>query len=69
MFVRQSLPGEKIVTQYFIHKITDGKFGALMEVKIVNDGPVTVQIESPKTATDSNPNTEMKEAVITERGD
>ena len=47
--------------------ITDGKFGALMEVKIVNDGPVTVQIESPKLVTACNSKTERKEAVVTEQ--
>lgn len=27
---------------------TDGKFGAMMQVHIQNDGPVTIEIESPK---------------------
>lgn len=26
----------------------DGKFGAMMQVHIQNDGPVTVEIESPR---------------------
>ena len=38
-----------------------------MEVKIVNDGPVTVQIESPKLVTACNSKTERKEAVVTEQ--
>ncbi|KAF4532885.1 hypothetical protein B566_EDAN001489 [Ephemera danica] len=29
--------------------LIDGKFGALMQVDIQNDGPVTVMIESPRT--------------------
>ena len=29
-------------------KIADGKFGALMEIELVNDGPVTVIIEKEK---------------------
>lgn len=29
-------------------KIKEGKFGAMMEVKIINDGPVTILIESKK---------------------
>ena len=28
-------------------KIMDGQFGAHMEVNIVNDGPVTLEIEAP----------------------
>ena len=35
-------------------KIKDGQFGALMEVNIVNDGPVTVNIESPKMLSQEN---------------
>lgn len=27
--------------------ITDGKFGAYMQVHIQNDGPVTIELESP----------------------
>lgn len=30
-------------------KIKDGKFGAMMDVQIHNDGPVTIQIESAKS--------------------
>lgn len=26
----------------------EGEFGAMMEVSLVNDGPVTMQVESPK---------------------
>lgn len=29
-------------------RIKDGVFGAMMEVHIVNSGPVTIEIESPK---------------------
>ena len=28
-------------------KVKDGKFGAMMSVNIVNDGPVTLELESP----------------------
>jgi len=31
---------------YVDHKIHDGAFGQMMEVKLVNDGPVTIIIES-----------------------
>ena len=31
-----------------ILKLLDGKFGAYMQVHIQNDGPVTIEIESPK---------------------
>ncbi len=30
-------------------KIKTGKFGAMMEVKIINDGPVTILVESKKS--------------------
>uniref|UniRef100_U5ESE4 D-aminoacyl-tRNA deacylase n=1 Tax=Corethrella appendiculata TaxID=1370023 RepID=U5ESE4_9DIPT len=33
--------------QYDSERIKDGKFGAMMEVHIQNDGPVTIEIESP----------------------
>lgn len=31
----------------FISDFSDGKFGAMMQVHIQNDGPVTLEIESP----------------------
>ncbi|XP_058450152.1 D-aminoacyl-tRNA deacylase [Malaya genurostris] len=38
---------QKLAAQYEQTKIKDGKFGALMQVHIENDGPVTIEIESP----------------------
>lgn len=38
--MKQNLGDEKIKT---------GKFGAMMEVKIINDGPVTILVESKKS--------------------
>ncbi|XP_058824421.1 D-aminoacyl-tRNA deacylase [Topomyia yanbarensis] len=38
---------QKLAAQYELGKIKDGKFGALMQVHIQNDGPVTIEIESP----------------------
>lgn len=35
--------------KYEVDKIKDGKFGAYMQVHIQNDGPVTIELESPKT--------------------
>lgn len=32
----------------------DGKFGAMMQVHIQNDGPVTLEIESPRQTKESN---------------
>uniref|UniRef100_A0A8C5MF29 D-aminoacyl-tRNA deacylase n=1 Tax=Leptobrachium leishanense TaxID=445787 RepID=A0A8C5MF29_9ANUR len=32
--------------------IKDGRFGAYMQVNIQNDGPVTIELESPASATD-----------------
>lgn len=39
---------QKLEVGYLTGKIKDGKFGAIMQVHIVNDGPVTLEIESPK---------------------
>ena len=39
--MKQNLGAEKIKT---------GKFGAMMQVKIINDGPVTILVESKKSA-------------------
>lgn len=36
------------MNQLFVPIFTDGKFGAMMQVHIQNDGPVTIEIESPK---------------------
>ncbi|UXI16636.1 hypothetical protein NH340_JMT02579 [Sarcoptes scabiei] len=40
---------DKLRDMYCFEKIKDGQFGALMEVNIVNDGPVTINIESPRS--------------------
>ena len=34
---------------YFEDRIKDGVFGAMMQVDIQNDGPVTVEFESKKS--------------------
>ncbi|KAI5645794.1 d-Tyr-tRNA(Tyr) deacylase domain-containing protein [Phthorimaea operculella] len=55
---RHAMPGDKsqlfykqlidlLKTEYNPDKIKDGLFGAYMQVSIQNDGPVTVEIESP----------------------
>ena len=31
-------------------RVKDGKFGAMMEISLVNDGPVTLTIEQPSAA-------------------
>uniref|UniRef100_A0A1Q3F3T4 D-aminoacyl-tRNA deacylase n=1 Tax=Culex tarsalis TaxID=7177 RepID=A0A1Q3F3T4_CULTA len=38
---------EKLASLYEVDKIKDGRFGAMMQVHIQNDGPVTLEIESP----------------------
>ncbi|XP_017062159.1 D-aminoacyl-tRNA deacylase isoform X1 [Drosophila ficusphila] len=38
---------ERLVQSYDSSKIKDGKFGAYMQVHIENDGPVTINLESP----------------------
>ena len=40
---------KEMSTQYDGTKIKDGKFGAMMEVNIANDGPVTIELESLNT--------------------
>lgn len=39
---------ENLRKDYDATKIKDGVFGAMMDVQINNDGPVTIQIESKK---------------------
>ncbi|KAG4078379.1 hypothetical protein HA402_013089 [Bradysia odoriphaga] len=41
---------KKLGEQYAEEKIKDGVFGAMMQVHIQNDGPVTIEIESPRSA-------------------
>ncbi|XP_063708626.1 D-aminoacyl-tRNA deacylase [Culicoides brevitarsis] len=41
----------KLGESYEPSKIKDGVFGAMMEVNIVNSGPVTIEIESPRETT------------------
>ena len=36
----------KLKNDYDENKIQDGIFGAMMDVSLVNDGPVTIMIES-----------------------
>lgn len=44
---------------YKAEKIKDGIFGAMMNVQIFNDGPVTIEIESPvKSKAIENPKEE-----------
>ncbi|XP_023297683.2 D-aminoacyl-tRNA deacylase [Lucilia cuprina] len=60
-------------------KIKDGKFGAYMQVHIQNDGPVTIELESPiveakgkatkKENATENQTTQQQEVVISENGD
>ncbi|KAH8313816.1 hypothetical protein KR067_012294 [Drosophila pandora] len=38
---------ERLGKSYDASKIKDGKFGAYMQVHIENDGPVTINLESP----------------------
>lgn len=38
---------EKFQSSYSADSVKDGVFGAMMKVSLVNDGPVTMQIDSP----------------------
>lgn len=37
---------ERVRREYVADKVEEGTFGAYMEVSLVNDGPVTIQINS-----------------------
>ena len=45
---------ETLGKEYSPDKIKDGVFGAMMNVQIFNDGPVTIEIESPVKAVKSD---------------
>lgn len=38
-----------------VSSVSDGKFGAYMQVNIQNDGPVTIELESPQQKEASEP--------------
>uniref|UniRef100_A0A182P2J1 D-aminoacyl-tRNA deacylase n=1 Tax=Anopheles epiroticus TaxID=199890 RepID=A0A182P2J1_9DIPT len=38
---------QRMRNEYATERILDGRFGAMMQVHVVNDGPVTLEIESP----------------------
>lgn len=50
----KAIPAEDLYNQfvsmvrenYIADKVKDGEFGAMMDVELVNDGPVTIMIES-----------------------
>ncbi|GCB67688.1 hypothetical protein scyTo_0010286 [Scyliorhinus torazame] len=49
----------KLLT-YVICFISDGKFGAYMQVHIQNDGPVTIELESPTGPSDPKQLTKLE---------
>ncbi|XP_071490595.1 uncharacterized protein [Diadema antillarum] len=62
----QAMPGEQsqafyneflalLRKDYDADKVKDGRFGAYMQVQIQNDGPVTIQLESPQDTTPPAP--------------
>ncbi|KPI94246.1 D-tyrosyl-tRNA(Tyr) deacylase 1 [Papilio xuthus] len=50
--------------KYKPDKVKDGVFGAYMQVSIQNDGPVTLEIESPSHTQNKTPNSLTDGAVI-----
>lgn len=42
---RQEFLG-RVRKEYEPHKVLDGVFGAMMDVALVNDGPVTITLDS-----------------------
>ncbi|KAJ4830678.1 hypothetical protein Tsubulata_027989 [Turnera subulata] len=49
---------DKFRKSYTPDAIKDGVFGAMMKVNLVNDGPVTMQLESSQTSKNTNEATE-----------
>ncbi|XP_071720493.1 uncharacterized protein [Rutidosis leptorrhynchoides] len=45
---------ERFQRSYKSDAIKDGVFGAMMKVQLVNDGPVTMQLESPQSSRNNN---------------
>ncbi|KAD3338005.1 hypothetical protein E3N88_33526 [Mikania micrantha] len=41
---------QRFQTSYRTNAVRDGVFGAMMKVNLVNDGPVTLQLESPQSS-------------------
>jgi D-tyrosyl-tRNA(Tyr) deacylase len=54
---------QKLKKNYY-GKIESGKFGALMEVSLINDGPVTINWEYPETSNSKDLNTEVEKTKI-----
>ncbi|XP_013165942.1 PREDICTED: D-tyrosyl-tRNA(Tyr) deacylase 1 [Papilio xuthus] len=50
--------------KYKPDKVKDGVFGAYMQVSIQNDGPVTLEIESPSNTQNKTPNSLTDGVVI-----
>jgi D-tyrosyl-tRNA(Tyr) deacylase len=60
---------DMLKSNYEPNKIKDGVFGAMMDVALVNDGPVTIVIEStpPPPAALNQPETAAEKLVIGEK--
>ncbi len=41
---------ERVRTAYNGDRVKDGRFGAMMDVALVNDGPVTINVDSQQRA-------------------
>ncbi|XP_075145438.1 D-aminoacyl-tRNA deacylase isoform X1 [Haematobia irritans] len=57
---------KRLGTSYDANKIKDGKFGAYMQVHIQNDGPVTIELESPTQDSKPKPNKELSQTKLEE---
>ncbi|XP_026421140.1 D-aminoacyl-tRNA deacylase 1-like isoform X1 [Papaver somniferum] len=49
---------DKFRSSYNPDSVKDGVFGAMMKVNLVNDGPVTMQLDSPQTSKSTSETTE-----------
>lgn len=54
---------EKFCKAYNTNAIKDGIFGAMMQVHLVNDGPVTMQLDSAKTTSIHNDCSAVEEPI------
>ncbi|KAJ0791868.1 putative D-aminoacyl-tRNA deacylase DTD, D-aminoacyl-tRNA deacylase-like superfamily [Helianthus annuus] len=49
----------------FMYRLSscDGVFGAMMKVNLVNDGPVTMQLESPQSSSNTKDGVEAESTM------
>ncbi|XP_014479909.1 PREDICTED: D-tyrosyl-tRNA(Tyr) deacylase 1 isoform X2 [Dinoponera quadriceps] len=56
----------ELCKRYSPELVKDGKFGAMMEVCIQNNGPVTLEIESPTKSISNNDTMNIKKKEVSD---